>query len=71
MSARDDRHLLRIAVNERTVSSRSLAARWTTATGVLMSALSICRRLLHRGLRARVPLYRITANHRWMRLQLA
>ncbi|GFW04839.1 transposable element Tc1 transposase [Trichonephila clavipes] len=36
-----------------------------------MSASSIRRRLLHYGLRARVPLYRIplTANHRWLRLQ--
>ncbi|PRD33858.1 UNVERIFIED_CONTAM: Transposable element Tcb2 transposase [Trichonephila clavipes] len=70
-SARDDRHLLRMAVNDRTASSRQLAARWSTATGVLMSASSIRRRLLHRGLRARMPLYRIslTANHRRLRLQ--
>ncbi|GFW01751.1 transposable element Tc1 transposase [Trichonephila clavipes] len=34
---------------------------------------SIRRRLLHRGLHARVPLYRIllAANHRWLRLQWA
>ncbi|GFW45198.1 transposable element Tc1 transposase [Trichonephila clavipes] len=38
-----------------------------------MSASSIHRRLLHCGLRARVPLYRIplTANHRRLRVQLA
>ncbi|GFW10143.1 transposable element Tc1 transposase [Trichonephila clavipes] len=41
---------------------------WSTAAGVLLSASSIRRRLLHRGLRARVPL---TANHRWLRLQRA
>ncbi|GFW97276.1 transposable element Tcb2 transposase [Trichonephila clavipes] len=60
-------------VNDRTVSSRQLAARWSTATGVLMSTSSIRRRLLYRGLRARVPLYRIllTANHRWLHLQRA
>ncbi|GFX68454.1 hypothetical protein TNCV_3998861 [Trichonephila clavipes] len=40
-----------MTVNGRTTSSRQLAARWSTATGVLMSALSICRHLLHRGLR--------------------
>ncbi|GFT24679.1 transposable element Tc1 transposase [Trichonephila clavipes] len=42
-------------------------------TGVLMLVSSIRRRLLHRGLRARVPLYRIplTANHRQLRLQWA
>ncbi|GFT01768.1 transposable element Tcb2 transposase [Trichonephila clavipes] len=46
---------------------------WSTATGVLRSASSIRRRLLLRGLRARVPLYRIslTANHRRLRLQWA
>ncbi|GFW93563.1 putative DD41D transposase [Trichonephila clavipes] len=38
-----------------------------------MTASSIYRRLLHRGLRARVPLYRIslTANHQRLRLQWA
>ncbi|GFV46600.1 transposable element Tcb1 transposase [Trichonephila clavipes] len=35
----------------RTASSRELPARWSTATGVLMSASSIHRRLLHCGLR--------------------
>ncbi|GFW68179.1 transposable element Tcb2 transposase [Trichonephila clavipes] len=50
-SARDDRHLLHMVGNERTASSKQLAARWST--GVLMSASSIHRRLLHRGLRAR------------------
>ncbi|GFW94471.1 transposable element Tc1 transposase [Trichonephila clavipes] len=67
----NDRHLLRMAVKERTYSSRQVAARWSTATGVLMPTSSIRRRLLHRGLRARVPLYRIplTANHRRLCLQ--
>ncbi|GFX87466.1 transposable element Tcb2 transposase [Trichonephila clavipes] len=62
-----------MAVNDRTTSSRQLAARWSTATGVLMSASLIRRRLLHRGLRARVPLHRIplTANHRRLSLQWA
>ncbi|GFU90397.1 transposable element Tc1 transposase [Trichonephila clavipes] len=65
-SACDDRHLLRVAVNDREASSRQLAARWSFATGVLLSALSSRRCLLKRGLRARVPLYRIplTAKHR-------
>ncbi|GFV61168.1 transposable element Tcb2 transposase [Trichonephila clavipes] len=44
--------------NNRTSYSRQLTARWSTATGVLMSTSSIRRRLLHRGLR-RVSLYRI------------
>ncbi|GFV15349.1 ig-like domain-containing protein [Trichonephila clavipes] len=36
--ARDDRHLFRMTVNDGTSSSRKLAARWSTAIGVLMSA---------------------------------
>ncbi|GFV96075.1 transposable element Tcb1 transposase [Trichonephila clavipes] len=48
-----------MAVNYRTASSRQLAARWSAATGVLMSDSSIRRHLLQRGLRARVPLYKI------------
>ncbi|GFU83004.1 transposable element Tcb2 transposase [Trichonephila clavipes] len=56
-SARDGRHLLRITVNDRAASSSQLATRLSTATGVLMSASSIRRRLLHRGLRAKGCLY--------------
>ncbi|GFW12050.1 transposable element Tcb2 transposase [Trichonephila clavipes] len=71
-SARDDRHMLSMEVNDRKACSRQLAARLSTATGVLMSASSIRRRLLHRGLRARVPLYRIplTTNHRRVCIRL-
>ncbi|GFU35863.1 transposable element Tcb2 transposase [Trichonephila clavipes] len=56
-----------------TASSRQLAAHWSTATSVLMSALCIHQCLLHRGLRARVPLYRIPlmANHRRLHQQWA
>ncbi|GFU87127.1 hypothetical protein TNCV_430311 [Trichonephila clavipes] len=59
-----------MAVNDHTASCRQLNTLWSTATDVLMSALSIGRRLLHRELRARVPLYRIplTANYRRLRL---
>ncbi|GFV37280.1 transposable element Tcb2 transposase [Trichonephila clavipes] len=52
-SARDDRHLLLTVVNGRTASSRQLSERLSTAEGILMSASSIGRRLLHHGLRAR------------------
>ncbi|GFX89320.1 transposable element Tcb2 transposase [Trichonephila clavipes] len=55
----DDRHLLHMAVNDRSTPSKHLAARLSTATGVLMTASSIRRRLLPHGLCARVPLYRI------------
>ncbi|GFU64396.1 transposable element Tcb1 transposase [Trichonephila clavipes] len=62
-----------MAQTDRTASSRQLAAQWSTATGVSLCASSIRRRLLQRGLRARIPLYRIplTQNHRRLRLQWA
>ncbi|GFS81887.1 transposable element Tcb1 transposase [Trichonephila clavipes] len=62
-----------MAANDRTTSSRQWAARWSTAISILILASSIRRCLLHRGLRARVLLYRIplTANHRRPRLQWA
>ena len=41
MLARDDWHMLHIAVNDRKASSWQLVARWSTATGVPMSASSI------------------------------
>ncbi|GFV77666.1 HTH_Tnp_Tc3_2 domain-containing protein [Trichonephila clavipes] len=44
-------------MNERADSSRQLAVRWSTATGVLISASSTSAR----ELRAKVPLYRIPA----------
>ncbi|GFY35917.1 hypothetical protein TNCV_4842891 [Trichonephila clavipes] len=48
-----------MAVNDHTASSRQLAAGWSTATSVLMSASSIRQRLLRRRLRARVTLFRV------------
>ncbi|GFU77202.1 transposable element Tcb2 transposase [Trichonephila clavipes] len=62
-----------MAVYDRAASSSQLATCCSTATGVLISDSSIRRHLLHRGLRARVPLYKIpvTANLRWLRLQWA
>ncbi|GFW82960.1 hypothetical protein TNCV_4603871 [Trichonephila clavipes] len=56
-------HLLRMTVNDRTASSGQLAEHWSTATGVLMSASSIRRRLLHHGLRARDHDRRIRVRH--------
>ncbi|GFS65263.1 transposable element Tcb1 transposase [Trichonephila clavipes] len=62
-----------MVVNDRTASSRQLAASLSTATGVLMLTSSIRRHLPHGGLRTRVLLYRIhlAANHRRLRLQWA
>ncbi|GFY12555.1 hypothetical protein TNCV_2447461 [Trichonephila clavipes] len=48
-SACDDKHLVRMTMNARAVSSRQLAARWYTVTSVIMSATSI-----HQGLSSRV-----------------
>ncbi|GFV54351.1 transposable element Tc1 transposase [Trichonephila clavipes] len=64
-SVRYDQHRLRMAVNDYTASTRQLTARLLTATGVLLSASSIRRHLLHCRLHARVLLYRIPlkANH--------
>ncbi|GFV70990.1 transposable element Tcb2 transposase [Trichonephila clavipes] len=55
------------------ISLEAVVSTLSTGTGVLMSALSIRRRLLHRELRARWSLYRIphTASHRQLRLQWA
>ncbi|GFX23398.1 HTH_Tnp_Tc3_2 domain-containing protein [Trichonephila clavipes] len=49
-------------MNDRIASSRELAARQSTATGVLMSVSSIRRRLRYGGLIARVSLYRIPSS---------
>ncbi|GFU30032.1 transposable element Tc1 transposase [Trichonephila clavipes] len=72
-SAREDRRLVRMAQTDRTAFSRQLAAQWSTATRVSSCASSIRRRLLQRGLRARIPLFRIplTQNHRRLRLHWA
>ncbi|XP_071039937.1 uncharacterized protein [Parasteatoda tepidariorum] len=70
-SAFDGRHLVRMALMDRTAPSRQLAAQWSIATSVSLCASSIRRRLLQCGLRARTPLYRIplTLNHCRLRLQ--
>ncbi|GFU87232.1 transposable element Tc1 transposase [Trichonephila clavipes] len=62
-----------MAQTGRTAFSRQLAAQWSTATRVSLCASSIRRRLLQRGLRERIPLYRIplTQNHRRLRLHWA
>ncbi|GFX73776.1 transposable element Tc1 transposase [Trichonephila clavipes] len=72
-SARDDCHPVLMAVNDCSASSWKLTACWATATGILMSASSIRRCLLHCRLRARVRLYKIplTENYRRLRLQWA
>ncbi|GFW68199.1 transposable element Tc1 transposase [Trichonephila clavipes] len=56
-SACEDRRLVRMAQTDHTAFSRQLAAQWSTATRVSLCASSIRRRLLQRGLRARIPFY--------------
>ncbi|GFX26212.1 hypothetical protein TNCV_3707501 [Trichonephila clavipes] len=46
-----------MAQTDCTAFSRQLAAQWSTATRVSLCASSIRRRLLQRGLRARIPFY--------------
>ncbi|GFU02147.1 transposable element Tc1 transposase [Trichonephila clavipes] len=72
-STREDRRLVRMAQTDRTAFSRQLTAQWSTATRVSLYASSIRRRLLQRGLRARIPLCRIplTQNHCRLRLHWA
>ena len=62
-SACNNRHLLRMAVNNRTSSFRQLVTRFSVATGILISSSLICKRLLHRGERSRVLLCMILPSH--------
>ena len=72
-TARDDRHLVRMARTDRTASSTVLARRWSTATGVNTSASTVRRRLLQGGLVARMSLrpLPLSRNHKRLRLQWA
>ncbi|GFT31539.1 uncharacterized protein TNCV_609321 [Trichonephila clavipes] len=68
-SGRDDQHLLCMAVNDRTASSRQLAYCYRcTNVGFVNSSTSAAP-----WIACKVPLYGIplTANHRWLRLQWA
>ena len=55
-TARDDRHLVLMAVTDRTASSTVLSRHWSTATGLDLSASTVHRRLLRAGLLVRMPL---------------
>ena len=69
-TARDDRHLVRMAVTDRTASSTVLSQRWGTATGLVLSASTVRHRLLRAGI---VPLDRLplSKDHQRLRLQWA
>ena len=72
-TARDDRHLVRMAVTDCTASSTVLSRRWSTATGLVLFASTVHRRLLRAGLVARMPLRRLplSKDHQRVRLQWA
>lgn len=59
-----------MAVTNRIASSRQLAERWSTNTDIPLSAQTTCQRLLQRGLRAKVPLYRNPLMQNHLRLRL-
>ena len=58
-TARDDRHLIRMAVKDRIASSTVLSRRWSTATGLDLSASTDRRRLLRVGLVGHMPMHRL------------
>ena len=72
-TAQDDLHLVRMAVMDRTASSTVLSRRWSTATGLDLSASTVHHYLLRAGLVARMPFYRLplSRDHQCLRLQWA
>ena len=72
-TAQDDRHLVRMAVTDRTASTTVLSRRWSTATGLDLSASTVHRRLSRAGLVAHMPLRRLpfSRDHQRLRLQWA
>ena len=72
-TARDDRHRVRKAATDRTVSTTVLSRRWSTATGLDLSASTVHRSLLRAGLVAHMPLRRLpkSRDHQRLRLQWA
>ena len=58
-TARDDRHIVRMVATDREASSTGLSRRWSTATGLDLSASIVRRRLLRAGLVARMPLHQL------------
>lgn len=70
-TAREDRLLVRMALADRTATSRVLAQQWGAVTRHPLSASAIRHRLLQEGLAARHPLLRLplTPAHRRRRLE--
>ena len=72
-TARDDNHLVRMAVTDCTVSSTVFSRRWSTVMGLDLSASTVRHRLLRAGLVARILLRRLalSRDHQRLRLQWA
>lgn len=70
-TSRDDRQIVRMAVTDRSVTSRTIAQHIQSVTHHPVSARTIRRRLQQSGLSARRPLLRLplTQNHRRLRRQ--
>ena len=68
-TARDDRHLVRMAVTDRTASSTLLNRCWSTATGLDLYASTVRCRLLRAGLVARMSLLRLPLSRDQQRLR--
>lgn len=70
-TARDDRHIVRMAVMDRAATSRTIAQQIQSVTHHSVSARTIRRRLQQSGMSARRPLLRLplTGNHRRLRRQ--
>lgn len=70
-TSRDDRNIVRMAVKDRSVTSRTIAQHIQSVTHHPVSARTIRRRLQQSGLSARRPLLRLplTQNHRRLRRQ--
>ena len=69
----DDRHLVCMAMTDCTASSTVLSRHWSTATGLDLSASTVCCCLLMAGLVARMPLCRLplSRDYQCLRLQWA
>ena len=72
-TARDDRHLVCMAMTDHTASFTVLSQYWSAATGLDLSGSTVCRRLLRAELVARMPLHRLplSREHQCLRLQWA
>ncbi|GFT39812.1 transposable element Tcb1 transposase [Trichonephila clavipes] len=70
-TSREDRQIMRMAVMDRSVTSRTIAQHIESVTHHSVSARTIRRRLQQSGLSARLPLLGLplTQNHRRLRCQ--